>query len=344
MVISLESQNVKLKRNFYLPGFNLISKKNDIRKNRNLKLPEISYNLFYLPFFLSLIIFSFIFSRGVNPVIRRDTSYGDLNSITLPDNGADIVFKNLIESRDNYANNKHFYEDYYYKGDTLSSLATKYGVSIETILHVNKINDVNKIVEYTKLQIPNIDGFMHVVTTKDTLESLSIKYGVSIKDIFVVNDLKSENIGNLDRVYIPGINPVNYGWHSNIDSFFIYPINGFISKRYGVFTNKITGISDFYHGVDFSPIDKLDVKASKSGFVSRIGYSPSYGNYIYLDHSGGYRTLYAHIDHIDVSLHQKVAQGEIIGKLEENSNSDVVKLFFSILNRDETVNPELYLK
>jgi murein DD-endopeptidase MepM/ murein hydrolase activator NlpD len=268
----------------------------------------------------------------------------DMGRVTLPKHGADVISRKLMENYGAYKKETLFIEETVYSGETLSSISIKYGISRETILHVNGIHDVKKLLDLDKLMIPSVDGIIHKLSNKDSLDSLSKKYGVLVKDIFRVNNLKSENLSDLETLYIPGIQPQDWGWHTNLDKYYIYPVNGYITKRYGFHTNSITGLTSLYEGTDFVSIDNSDVLASRAGYISRIGYSPNYGHYIYLDHSGGTRTLYAHLDNISVDIRDSVKQGDVIGTIGKSGFTNTTKLFFTLFYKDETVNPENYLR
>lgn len=335
MVISLESQNVKIKR-----SSNIEIKIPQIIKS----LPNIKLNSRFLPYVIGLFFFSLIFSSGWELFIPKYLSKASLDSVVFPVHRADVISKDEIATYELTVVDKYYTEKDFIPGETLSTIAIKYGVSRDTILHINNITDIRSLDNISTLKIPVSDGFLHKVSNRDTLEKISEKYNIPIKDIFRVNGLKSESIKGFDTLFIPGVEPVKWGWKSNIDRFFVYPVSGSISKRYGLHTNNITGITTFYEGLDFIPRDDLSVHASREGFISRIGYSANYGNYIYIDHPGGTRTLYAHLERVNVSTRDKVLQGDIIGTVGKSGFTSDVKLFFSIFNNEDSLNPETYLK
>lgn len=341
MVISLESQKVKIKRSVYIPRKRLYNIK---IKKIDFKIPNISINLKHIPYIIGIFMFLILFSKGCIFFIPKYNTLVNLDSIILPVHRADILSKKLIDNYDESINDSYFSEVRIYRGETLSSLSIKYGISKDTILQVNGITDIRKLPELSSLIMPVTDGYKYKVASKDSLESISRRYNVPSNNIFRVNGLTSESLSGYKTLFIPGVNPVDWGWKSNVSKYFVYPLNGFISKRYGFFTNSITGITSFYEGIDLVPNDGDDVFASKAGYISRIGYSPNYGNYLYIDHHGGTRSLYAHMDEINVIKHQTVKQGDVIGLVGKSGFTNTTKLFFSIFNRDKTINPEEYLK
>lgn len=340
MVVSLESQNVKIRKPYYNKTGKINIDTSFIYKN----LANLKITGYLATYICSLFLFSFIFYKCGDFFIPHRKVTLNVHSITLPNHKPDIVSKeNIINYKGNKRND--LYTNYSYtKTDTLSSVAIKYNISTNTILHVNNIEDIRDLVPGIVLKVPSVDGLVHNITSKDSLESLSYRYGVAVKDIFRINNLRSETLVEGNKIFIPNVDISDTGWKSNIDKFFVYPVKGQIIRRYGHFTNKITGMSDIYEGVDFRAGDDKSVLASKSGHISRIGYNPNYGNYIFIDHNGGFRTLYAHLNNINVSNRDKVEQGDVLGTVGDSGFAKKEKLFFCILNKDVTVNPESYLK
>ncbi|MGL1894170.1 MAG: peptidoglycan DD-metalloendopeptidase family protein [Spirochaetaceae bacterium] len=343
MVISLESQNVKIKKSIYKPQMRIPNIEFNI-SNPFKKLKNVTINNRYIPFIISLFIFSILFSRGSSLFIPTSKLKVDIKNITLPDHTADVISKDSIQIYESSVQDSLYTKALLHAGETLSTISIQYGVSRQTILQVNNIRDIKKIDTIAFLTVPPTDGYLHQLSARDTLDSLSLKYDVPIKDIFRLNNLKSENISHLDTIFIPGVDPLLQGWQSNLDRFFIYPVDGFISKRFGYHTNSITGITSLYQGLDLIPLEGDKVYASKSGYISRIGYSANYGKYIYIDHTGGSRTLYAHLDEVEISIRDSVKQGQVIGTVGNSGFTSRNKLFFSMFIKEEPINPELYLK
>lgn len=67
--------------------------------------------------------------------------------------------------------------------------------------------------------------------------------------------------------------------------------------------------SHFHSGIDIRTNNQIGhpVVASKSGYISRVGMSPSgYGNVIYITHPDGNTTVYGHLDHFTKPLAEYV--------------------------------------
>lgn len=94
-------------------------------------------------------------------------------------------------------------------------------------------------------------------------------------------------------------------------------------------------------GIDISVPPGTDVAAVASGEVSKISWLPSFGNLVILDHSRGYRTVYAHLSEIYVTEGQKVEENDLIGKSGESISGQI--LHFEIWKDRQKQDPEAWL-
>lgn len=100
-----------------------------------------------------------------------------------------------------------------------------------------------------------------------------------------------------------------------------YPLdNPIVSQNYGdncsyykQFNLKLRNGSSCHEGVDFVCKAGTPVKAAHSGTVRFVGTIGNYGNYIGLQHDKGYGTGYAHLSRFNVSVGQRVNEGDVIG-------------------------------
>ena len=67
--------------------------------------------------------------------------------------------------------------------------------------------------------------------------------------------------------------------------------------------------------------------------MTTSGYSSAWGNYIIINHGGGYTTLYAHLSRRSVAKGDKVKQGDVIGQSGNTGYSTAPHLHFEI-NKD----------
>ncbi len=104
-------------------------------------------------------------------------------------------------------------------------------------------------------------------------------------------------------------------------------------------------------GVDMAAPKGTPIYASKSGTVvtaqhwdgHSTGGMQSYGNMVQIMHDDGSSTLYAHCSSINVSVGQRVSQGQVIGYVGSTGNSSGNHLHFEMKIDGKRVNPLNYI-
>ncbi|MDD6275249.1 MAG: peptidoglycan DD-metalloendopeptidase family protein [Clostridia bacterium] len=122
--------------------------------------------------------------------------------------------------------------------------------------------------------------------------------------------------------------------------------SSYISSPYGYRNDPISGKYKFHSGIDITMGGAYGKKivASKAGTVIRTVHSNSgYGNYVMIDHGGGYVTLYGHCSSLAVSTGQKVSQGQTIAYIGTSGYSTGPHVHFEIRLNGEKVNPSNYV-
>lgn len=155
---------------------------------------------------------------------------------------------------------------------------------------------------------------------------------------------------------------------STAQSLFIFPIDTPLSIS-GTFGELRA--NHYHSGLDFKTEGKEGrrVFAAATGWVSRIKMSAvGFGNVIYMDHSTGYTTVYAHLHHFNANLMSYLdsaqyasesfemelfpdsgrfsfEQGEMIGVSGNTGGSQGPHLHFEIRNKESQIptNPLMYL-
>lgn len=86
----------------------------------------------------------------------------------------------------------------------------------------------------------------------------------------------------------------------------------------------------------------IDILAAADGTVAVNGWDPDgYGNYLYIDHSDGYRTIYGHMkDPSSLSVGTAVRQGQFLGKMGTTGSSTGTHLHFELQQNGVSAKPE----
>lgn len=109
---------------------------------------------------------------------------------------------------------------------------------------------------------------------------------------------------------------------------------------YGMRIHPIHKIKKMHYGIDFTAPRGTPIYATGNGKVSKITKSRSgYGNRVMISHGYGYKTLYAHMNTIDVSKGQKVKKGDIIGTVGNTGSSTAPHLHYEVIHKGKKINP-----
>lgn len=94
-------------------------------------------------------------------------------------------------------------------GDTVASIARKFGVNVGTVVWANNLGTNATIRPGDKLKIPAISGVLVAIKKGDTVEKLAKKYSVNAEDIFTTNHITpSSNLALGEELVIPGATPL----------------------------------------------------------------------------------------------------------------------------------------
>ncbi|WP_324288368.1 M23 family metallopeptidase [Pedobacter sp. SL55] len=123
-----------------------------------------------------------------------------------------------------------------------------------------------------------------------------------------------------------------------------YPHKGRISSNFGHRANPFTGESIERHkGLDIKGNHGEVVKTTANGKVKFANRKGGYGNVVIIEHGNGFETYYGHLSKISVKQGQKVAAGDIIGRIGSTGRSTGPHLHYEVHRNGKIVNPKSYL-
>ncbi|OGM09055.1 hypothetical protein A2W13_03875 [Candidatus Woesebacteria bacterium RBG_16_36_11] len=237
------------------------------------------------------------------------------------------------------------------QGDTVSSIAEKFGVSEDTIRWQNDLQSKASIKVGQVLEILPVSGVYHKVGKGETVYSIAKKYDASPQAMvdFPYNSFTDDETFALavgQMVVVPdGVKPNEIPWSPVArvkqitpdagtvvaSGIFVWPTAGTISQRFV-----------WYHkGMDIANHGTPDILAADAGTVVVAGWPDNYGygNRVIIDHGNGYRTLYGHLSRIYVVSGQTVGRGAAIGKMGSTGRSTGVHLHFEVIKNGVYLNP-----
>lgn len=244
------------------------------------------------------------------------------------------------------------------QGETLSTIASEYGISQDTIRWANNLSS-DQIKPGQVLKILPVTGVAHTVKSGDTLESVAKKYQAEAQSIldYPFNDIGDDFglVAGQTLIVPEGVppetkapakskpqpqylaqGPASPTFNAPGGAQFIWPTSGGITQYF----------SWYHRGIDIANRAAPGVATTDGGTVLVAGWpdNSGYGNRVVVDHGNGYKTLYAHLSNIYVSVGQKVSRGQLIGQMGSTGRSTGTHLHFEVYYNGASVNPLAILK
>jgi len=244
--------------------------------------------------------------------------------------------------------------------ETLSSIANRYGLSVDTVLWENNLKETSTIKPGQELRILPIDGIRHKVKRGETIFAVAKRYGLDNSQAQMIvdypfneflNDETFELVAGQWLMVPEGVKPAEaaapVARRTPVAQFtpdagsvvahgiFVWPASGRITQGYR-----------FYHrAIDIANQGGGPILAADSGVVTTAGWPDGggYGNRVVIDHGNGFRTLYAHLSSVQVQVGQRVNRGDVLGQMGSTGRSTGVHLHFEVHNGGALDNPLNYL-
>jgi murein DD-endopeptidase MepM/ murein hydrolase activator NlpD len=252
------------------------------------------------------------------------------------------------------------------KGDSIFSIADKYGLNPTSILFGNysSLKDSPDLLKPgQQLNILPVDGTYYQWQGSESLSKVSQVFGVDPETVIAYpgNHLDPDTIGDLAHPNIPGgswlifpggkreftswtapaqlvrSDPSTHVWGPGVCGGITYVQVGYGRFVYPTTEHWLSGTpftpSIRHFGVDFAGALGNAVFATDAGTVVYSGWNDwGYGNLIIIDHGNGWQSLYGHLSQINVSCGQAVGQGEVIGLMGSTGHSTGPHLHFELMN------------
>ncbi len=226
-------------------------------------------------------------------------------------------------------------------GDTLSSVAAKYSVSVDSIKWATGLNSDN-VKPGDGLTIPPITGIIYKVKSGDSLQSIAQTYKANAQAIAdypfnFIDDSLSIKEGQV-LVVPDGIKPTpavafrpSPAFIANGSGFFGWPLPG----------GEISQYPSWWHpAVDISAPYGSPIYAAASGTVVDSSFQGGgFGNYVIVSSSDGYTEAYAHMSAKVLGLGAQVARGQLVGYVGCTGRCTGAHLHLEVRRNGAPVNP-----
>lgn len=240
------------------------------------------------------------------------------------------------------------------QGDTLTTIGSKFKVSVDYLKYVNNFSDFIKLKPGQEITIPPVAGLSHKIGRGETLNTISRKYDVSPQVIADFNYiLDTNNLVEGTELIIPGAKVPNQPVVLPLSPVVLAPsavTDPNASKGYCVWPTTVniifTYFSWLHNGIDIATphgISLPPIFSCAGGTVTRAGWDPfGLGLHIRVDHGDGYETVYGHLSRLDVSYGDSVSRGQQIGIMGSTGRSTGPHVHFTVLYKGSAQNPFNY--
>ena len=233
-------------------------------------------------------------------------------------------------------------------GDTLQKIANQFGISLDTIRWANDSLNGDALKIGQKLQIPPVTGIVYKVKEGDTIYTIAKKFQADAQNIvnFPFNDFADQDTFALtvgQTLIVPDgvqsdvqiIRPIQFT--SNVvggSGQLQWPTNGIITQY-----------PSWYHmALDIANPSAPAVTAAGDGVVVLVRFlTYDYGQHVMIDHGNGVVTLYAHMQAVYVKVGDRVAKGQVIGKMGSTGRSTGTHLHFEVRKNGVLMDPRVFL-
>ncbi len=198
------------------------------------------------------------------------------------------------------------------KGETLSSVAAKFGVSLNTVQWANKSAAQKTLRVGQEITVLPISGIFHEVQPDETLGSIAARYDASESRIAKYNKgIRTRELAVGENIIIPDARP----------SPDIRRSNSILPEYPGYYTLPTTGWNwgklHNHNAVDIANSCGTPIYASAEGLVVTIGspdeWNEGYGGFVMIEHPNSTKTRYAHNERNAVTVGNYILQGDTIG-------------------------------
>ena len=123
----------------------------------------------------------------------------------------------------------------------------------------------------------------------------------------------------------------------------IPPVNGVITSACGERVNPILGKRENHNGLDIAVAEGTAVIAVKSGKVTEVRTSATYGKLLEYETTDGYTVMYAHLSKVLVREGERVKQGQKVAESGNTGLSTGPHLHYSLWKGEKLLDPMDYL-
>ena len=210
------------------------------------------------------------------------------------------------------------------KGDTLSSIAANFGISVNTVLWANVAVRSGLLPQDREITILPVSGVLYEAKAGDTVSAVASSFGVDPERIRAVNRLVSANDLDIGKnIVIPDGKPKKTQGQASDGGTPLPSLSGYFS--FPAQKNSWNwGKLHAQNAVDIANACGSPIYAAADGLVSDIGdptsWNSGYGGFVKIEHPNGTETIYAHTSQNGVTPGVFVEKGDTVAKIGRTGN------------------------
>ncbi len=120
-------------------------------------------------------------------------------------------------------------------------------------------------------------------------------------------------------------------------------MEGVITSACGERENPVLQKQELHNGLDIAVAEGTAVRAVKSGIVTEVRTSATYGKVLEYATKDGYDVMYAHLSEVLVQEGEEIEQGQIVARSGNTGLSTGPHLHYSLWKNGELLDPAEYL-
>jgi murein DD-endopeptidase MepM/ murein hydrolase activator NlpD len=215
------------------------------------------------------------------------------------------------------------------KGDTISGVAAKFGVTVDTILAANPTVRRGALKIGQEIAVLPVSGVLYRARDGETMDSIASLFGVPREQVVRYNKaVASGAVPEGTLIVVPGgrVSAVRASFE-NDESTSLPSLKGYFEKPTDGFN---WGKLHHHNAVDIAASCGTPVWASAEGLVLPEAGGRGYGRFVLIEHPNGTRTRYAHLEQVVVSSGDYVKQRQLIGTVGDTGESTGCHVHFEV--------------
>jgi murein hydrolase activator len=122
-----------------------------------------------------------------------------------------------------------------------------------------------------------------------------------------------------------------------------WPVAGRVEVPFGKKVDPASGMVMVQKGIDIRAAIATPVRAVFGGTVVYAAWFEGFGRLVIIDHGGGYFTLYAHLEDLEVKKGQAINAYQVVGLVGDSASTKGAYLYFEIRSGKDAVDPLKWL-